>query len=119
MRDTRGRTGTHHVTYELVLDDGRVVRTRVSHPPDRTGYGPSLWAHLLRDQLGVSEEAFWACVRQGRPPDRGRRPAPADALPAEVAHLLIVKVGLPERDVAAMTKTEALARLQRFWAEGS
>ena len=35
VRDARGRTGTHHVTYELGLPDGRVLRTRISHPVDR------------------------------------------------------------------------------------
>jgi hypothetical protein len=50
------RTGTHHVTYELDLPDGRILRTRISHPPGRTTYGPSsLWAHVPRDQLQVSE----------------------------------------------------------------
>lgn len=28
VRDARGRTGTHHVTYELTLKDGRVRQTR-------------------------------------------------------------------------------------------
>jgi hypothetical protein len=53
VRDARGRTGTHHLTYELDLPDGRTLRTRVSHPPDRTDYGPSIWSHILRDQLAV------------------------------------------------------------------
>lgn len=44
--------------------DGRVLRTRVSHPVDRTDYGKSLWSHILRDQLEVSEAQFWECVCQ-------------------------------------------------------
>lgn len=118
VRDARGRTGTHHVTYELGLRNGRVLRTRVSHPVDRTDYGSSLWSHILRDQLQVSELAFWACVRDGVSPDRGGPVLPAHAVPAEVVHLLVARVGLTEAEVAAMTKADALARLHRYWAAG-
>lgn len=117
VRDARGRTGTHHVTYELELPDGRVLRTRISHPPDRTDYGPGLWRHILRDQLQVDEPTFWACVQDGVPPDRGVPRAPAGALPAELVHLLITRVGLPEHEVAAMTKADAVARLQHYWLD--
>lgn len=118
MRDARGRAGTHHVTYELALPDGRILRTRVSHPPDRSGYGPSLWKHILRDQLQVDESTFWACIRDGITPDRGMPQPRVEALPAELVHLLIVRVGLSEAEVAAMAKEEAVARLQRYWIEG-
>lgn len=118
MRDARGLFGTHHVTYELALPDGRILRTRISHPVDRTDYGPSLWRHILRDQLDITEAAFWNCVRSGVKPDRGAPTPPDHALPADVVHLLITRVGLPETEVAAMTKDEAIDRLQRFWTEG-
>ncbi len=118
VRDARGRTGTHHVTYELDLPDGRILRTRVSHPPDRTGYGPSIWAHILRDQLEVTAEQFWACVRDGTPPDRGMPAVPPEALPAEMVHLLLTRVGLTEAEVAAMTKAEAVQRLNDYWSTG-
>lgn len=118
VRDARGRTGTHHVTYELDLDDGRVLRTRISHPVDRSSYGRNLWKHVLRDQLDVDESGFWACVRDGVVPDRGT-PAPADsALPADLVALLVSRVGLPEREVAAMSRDAAIARLQQYWTEG-
>ncbi|BCB87816.1 hypothetical protein [Phytohabitans suffuscus] len=55
-----------HVTYELTLSDGRVLRTRVSHPVDRTTYGPSIWSHILRDQLDVTNAVFWAVARLNR-----------------------------------------------------
>lgn len=120
VRDARGRTGTHHVTYQLPLADGRILRTRISHPVDRTDYGRGIWGHILRDQLDVSEDAFWACVQDGIKPDRGGLPeAPAEALPAEMVYLLIHKVGLAEAAVAAMTKDDAVARLQRYWADGA
>lgn len=119
VRDARGRTGTHHITYELGLADGRVLRTRVSHPVDRTDYGPSLWKHILRDQLEVDEPEFWSCVQDGVKPDRGVPTPPAEALPADLVHLLLSRVGLDDAEVAGMSKDEAIARLQRFWTEGS
>src|SRR5256885_17060814 len=79
VRDARGRPGTHHVTYELDLVDGRILRTRISHPVDRSGYGPSMWKHILRDQLDVDEPSFWACVQDGVKPDRGTPAPPAEA----------------------------------------
>ncbi|MEV0560156.1 hypothetical protein [Dactylosporangium sp. NPDC050588] len=118
VRDAHGRTGTHHLIHELTLKDGRTLRTGISHPPDRTGYGPALWAHILRDQLQVSEAEFWACVRDGARPDRGEPVRRQPSLPADLVHLLITRVGVDERAVAAMTRDEALDRLRRFWSEG-
>jgi hypothetical protein len=115
VRDATGRAGTHHVTYELPLPDGRLLRTRISHPPDRTGYGPSLWSHILRDQSQVEEEIFWACVRHGQRPDRGVPAVPANALSADLVHLLLTRVGLRESEVRALSKAEAIARLQQYW----
>jgi hypothetical protein len=119
VRNARGSTGTHHVIYELPLADGRILRTRTSHPIDRTDYGRGMWGHILPDQLQVSEEVFWACVQDGTKPDRGGPPEPpAEALPAEMVHLLINKVGLDEATVAAMSKADAVTRLQQYWTTG-
>src|SRR5262249_24396294 len=118
VRDARGRAGTHHVTYEPTLPDGPALRTRISHQADRSHSVPSLWGHILRDQLHVSAEEFWNCVQHGVVPDRGVPKPPSTALPAELVHLLISRVGLPETEVAAMTKEEAVSRLQRYWTEG-
>lgn len=117
VRNARGGTGTHHVTYELALADGRILRTRISHPPDRTTFGPSVWRHILREQIDVSEAEFWACVKDGVEPRRGRSEPPKDAIPLEVAQLLINKVGLSEREVAELTHDEAIARLNKYWTE--
>lgn len=119
VRDARGRTGTHHITYELTIHDGRILRTRISHPVDRTVYGAAMWGHILRDQLAVSEDEFWDCVLHGRLPDRGAPPLPKDTLPADLVYLLIHRVGLPEGAVVELTKKEAVARLQQYWTEGT
>lgn len=118
VRDARGRAGTHHVTYEFDLPDGGILRTRISHPVDRSAYGKALWSHVLRDQLKVTEEEFWHCVREGTRPQRGAPIAVSDALPADLVHLLISRVGIAEKEIAEMTRAEAIARLQRFWTDG-
>lgn len=41
-----------------------------------------------------------------------------EALPADLVHLLIHRVGLTEETVAALSREEAVARLQRCWTEG-
>jgi hypothetical protein len=119
VRDAKGSAGTHHVTYEFVLGDGQVLRTRVSHLPDRTAYGPGIWSHILRDQLKVDQEAFWACARDGNRPDRGAPAVPPEALPADLVRLLLTRVGLTEDEVRRLSKPEAMARLQQYWTEGS
>lgn len=116
VEDARGRHGTHHFAYELNLPDGRNLRTRISYPIDRTAYGHGLWAYILREQLEVTEQEFWACVRQGVRPDRGYAVTPAEPLSARLAYMLIHDVGLGEQEVAAMTKDEAIDRLQKRWS---
>lgn len=118
IRNAKGGTGTHHVTYELPLPDGRILRTRISHPPDRTDYGKHLWAHILKDQLDVDETTFWACERTGTTPDRGGQAANPAAIPAQLVHILLHDVGLPEPDVATMSKQEAIDRVNLYWTEG-
>ena len=118
VRNARSKTG-HHVTYEFVLPDGAVLRTRVSHPPNKDTYGKSLWAHILRDQLQESDAEFWACVRDGILPTRSQQQPPTDAIPAGVVHQLITLVGLSNEEVAAMTKDEAVDRLNSFRTYGT
>lgn len=119
VRDARGRTGTHHLTFELALPDGRILRTRISHPVDRTTYGPSIWTHILRDQLDVVAPEFWRCVQAGTRPERGSPAVPAGSLPAELVHLLITRVGLSGADVATLTRNDAVARLNQYWTSGA
>lgn len=118
VRDARGRTGMHHVTYELSLHDGRILRTRISHPVDRTVYGAALWSHILRDQLVVTENEFWDCVVDEKLPDRGAPSTPKESLPADLVYLLIHRIGLSEAAVSELTKEDAVARLQRYWTDG-
>jgi hypothetical protein len=77
-----------------------------------------MWKHTLRDQLEVDEPQFWACAQDGVKPDRGTPEPPAGALPADLVYMLISRVGVGESEVAAMSKDEAVARLQRYWTDG-
>src|SRR5207237_4946394 len=104
--------------YELALPDGRILYTRISHAVDRTDYGPSIWAHILRDQLAVTAEEFWACVEDKVLPDRQQPEAPAEAIPAGVVRTLVVEAHVPEADVRAMTKVQAVQRLADFYTTG-
>ena len=105
--------------YELRLHDGRILRTRISHPPDRTTYGKSIWSHILRDQLSVSEAEFSACAQKKVKPDRGEPKMPEQALPADLVHLLITRLGLSEAEIADMTREDAIARMQEHWSKPS
>jgi hypothetical protein len=118
VRDARGGTSGHHaLTYELRLHDGRILRTRISHPPDGSTYGANIWSHILRDQLDVAEETFWACARDGVKPDRGEPEAPAETLPADLAHLLVTRLHLSNAEIALMSRDEAFARMQEYWRQ--
>ncbi len=119
VRDARGRAVGHHVTYELQLFDGRVLRTRISRPADKTTYGPTLWKAILRDQLDVTEDEFWACVRNGRIPERGQgaEASPKAALPAGLVYQLIHVAVVPEAQVRGLTLEEALAAMNAHWSE--
>lgn len=68
-----GRRGKSrdHTRYEKQLKDGNVLRTKISHPiTKRNTYGIDLWKRILRDQLCVTEEVFWACVNGGEGTNR-------------------------------------------------
>lgn len=114
VRNASGTVG-HHLTYELTLADGSILRTQISHPPNRTGYGPSLWAHILRDQLQVSAEEFWACVQREVRPSRGRPRKARPSIPAAIVRQLL-NHGVSETEVAGMSRDEAIRRATELWS---
>lgn len=118
VRNTRGGKVTHHITYELPLLDGRRLRTCVSRPADNTTYGPSLWKAILRDQLEVTEDEFWACVKDKQRPDRGQdaEPTSRSSLPAGLVYQLIHVARVPEADVKGLTLDQANAVMAEHWS---
>ena len=119
VRNARGKPVGHHITYELPLPDGRILRTRVSRPADNTTYGLSLWKAILTDQLDVTEAEFWACIRDKQLPDRGVAVVepPAQALPASLVHQLIHVAGVPEDEVAGMSLERAVEVMTAHWSQ--
>lgn len=118
VRSAVGQRSTHHETYELELPDGSVLRTRISRPPDRIGYGRALWSHILRDQLQTSPDEFWQCVQTGMPPDRGESATRAGAIPTDLLYLLKNQVGLTDEELAEMSRQAAIERAQQYWTTG-
>ena len=118
VRNARGKPTRHHITYELVLPDGRTLRTRISRPANRNTYGPSLWNHILDEQLDVTEDEFWACVTDGTLPRRSPAAVdpPATALPADLAYQLVHTLGLSADEIAGMTLDDAVQRMQEHWS---
>lgn len=106
----------HHQTFELTLDDGSILRTRISRPVDRTTYAPGMWAHILRDQLQVDAATFWACVTDGILPARSAPPATnPKALPLHVLNELITRVGMAPEGAATLSLAQATEAIAEFW----
>ena len=119
VRSAIGKNNTHHNTYELTLPSGNVLRTRVSRPVNKHTYGPEMWAHILRDQLDVTESEFWDCAARGIIPKRSIVPAnPPRSAPAQVLYQLKHRVGLSDSQIAALTREQAIERLNNYWATG-
>lgn len=114
VRDATGRKARHHVTYELELADGRMLRRRISHPVGADTYGPSLWSHILRDQLDVTQDEFWLCVDDGVLPERS---APAAIVIKKPLPLSLVKAlvaaGISAEQLEGLSEAEARALLKR------
>lgn len=120
VRNATGGVVGHHSTWELLLPDGRVLRTRISRPMDNTDYGSKMWCQILKDQLEVSEAQFWGCVNDRVRPARtsGTVTIPdKEPIPLGVVEKLIRLVHLTTEEIEKMTKDQAVARLNQFWTE--
>jgi hypothetical protein len=113
------KTGDHY-RYSLKLATGEVLQTRVSHGSGAIN-SADVVAHIMRDQLLVTEEDFYRCVEQGILPPRPAPSSPApppDALDGKLVRNLIRKVGMTQAQVAALTEEEAVAAWQEYLADG-
>lgn len=118
VRNARGQKVRHHITYELALANGDILRTRISRPANNDTYGPALWSTILQDQLRVTETEFWNCVDRGVRPvrDAPAPTVPTTALPAGLAYQLVHSLGLTERQVAALDRPEAVRLMTEYWS---
>jgi hypothetical protein len=113
VTDARGRAVGHHTTYKLVTPTGDVLRTRISHPANRTTYAPAMWSHILRDQLRVTADEFWSCLLGGTLPNRGVPKVPDTALPLHLVTRLVRELGLSRSEVAGLSIDEARGLLDQ------
>lgn len=121
VQSARESANKHHITFELALDDGRILRTRISRPPNNDSYGKALWSHILRDQLCVTQGEFWKCVDDSEVPVRSSSMAlpPPAALPAGLAHQLVHVLALSSKEVAALSLDDAIALMNEHWSQQS
>ena len=115
VTDAAGRPVSHHATYKLAVPSGEAYRTRISHPINRTTYAPSMWAHILRDQLHVTPDEFWSCVDDGVLPDRGAIAIPDAALPIRLVSELVHTLGLSREQIVGVTKEQAVELIAEYW----
>lgn len=54
---------TDHWYYRKVLKDGNILLTKVSHSVSKE-ISKGLWERILKKQLKVSEEEFWAKLKK-------------------------------------------------------
>ena len=118
---TKGRRNPDHTRYRKVLDDGRVLRTRVSHGRGSIG-DPALWNRIWREQLALgSEEEFWSALGSRAPVDRAPLPDAPPSGPSKPGWLLnslIFVAGLPEDEVERLSVDEATRRWLEFCEGG-
>jgi len=101
-----GPTGSAPAICERAADPRASARGGRAQPGLRDEIGEDLFRHILRDQLRVTEEQFWAIVRGGDTlPDTPR--AVAATVPAWLVERLLFTVGLSEDEIRAMTADEA------------
>jgi len=119
VRNSRGTPTQHHITYELLLGDANVLRTRISRPANTDVYGKGMWSHILGDQLHVTETEFWECVDNKSLPTRTPVAERPDSLtlPAQLAYQLVHSLKLTSAEIASLTLEEALRLMAEYWAQ--
>jgi hypothetical protein len=117
VTDARGRAVSHHATFTFATPQGDILRTRISHPIGRETYAPSMWGHILRDQLRVSADEFWTCVLDGVLPERGVPTVPDTALPLPLVARLVRELGLSRAEIAKLSAEGARALLEQGTAD--
>lgn len=119
VRNSRGKPVQHHITYELLLGDGSVLRTRISRPANTEVYGKAMWSHILDDQLRVTEAEFWECIDNKSPPQRTPESERSETLmlPAPLAYQLVHSLKLTNTQISSLTLEEAMKLLTEYWSQ--
>jgi len=110
-----------HYRYRKRLDDGTILRTKVSHGRGPICRAPQLWTRVWRHQLGLgSEDEFWEVLRTRKPAPRGAAVSqPAEPqMPAWLFEALVYTFHVAEDEVRSLNEEEALARYLRLCEGG-
>ena len=119
VRNSRGKPTQHHITYEFLLGDGSVLRTRISRPANTEAYGKGMWSHILDDQLHVTEAEFCDCIDNKKPPQRTSdvERSGTVTLPAQLAYQLVHSLKLTNSQISSLTLEDAIKLLTEYWAQ--
>jgi len=121
LTEEAGRKRRHHLRFAKLLADGRTLYTRIS-----LGTGSiedhDLFKHILRDQLEVTEETFWAAVDDGTVPSRPGVQAPRRPEGQYLDYSLakgLLQAGYTQQQIAVMSKEQAIDLLDyyRTWGK--
>jgi hypothetical protein len=116
-----------HVNYLLEVNPpAAVLYTGISHGANNTEYfDPGLRSVIVHQQLQVTQAEFWACVNEGKPPERrndgysvglrGREDAPPPPQNPGLLGELEREFGESAADVAGMSDNELQAYLALLW----
>jgi hypothetical protein len=113
-----GRSADHRY-YRLVLDDGTVLETRVSHSSKKT-MSPGRWKAILRDQLQMSDEDFWSALRTKKPVERPSAPpdeSEIEQVPAWAAVVLSSRLKMSSAEIAALGRDRAMQLAHDAWSK--
>lgn len=113
----RGGRRQRHLFFEKLLPGGRLLQTHISHDR-RKSIGASRFGAVLRDQLEVSREEFWAAIDAGAPV---ARPVVLDEdevveHDAWVVRVLAGELHMSPDEIAALGEEEAKARVYSHWS---
>jgi hypothetical protein len=112
---TKARSPDHD-RYRKTLENGDILRTRVSRGRGPACDDPALWNRIWRHQLALQSEAeFWEVLRTRRPANRGVPTAASQQLsmPTWLFEFLVNIIGLSENEVLEMTEDQAMQTYMR------
>jgi hypothetical protein len=105
--DAPGRKVRKHEVWTKPLDDGSVLRTAISK--GRAEHTARMTNWIIKHELRVTEQEFWAAVRDGvapvRPETQSSRP-PGDLLPLSLVKALLA-AGLTTDELRGLTEEQA------------
>ncbi len=115
----RGGSQSDHIFFEKVLEDGRLLRSHVSHSKQKT-LSAGRFRAIAREELEVSVPEFWECIRSGKPVARPVAVAEvAYQHPAWVVNVLVGQLHLSGDEVAKLSREEGERLVHEHWAGGS